>query len=265
MTGPRDRDPWFVRTRSGSAPAARLFLFPHAGGGASAFRGWQSAFPPDAELCAVQLPGREDRFTEPPYRRLAPLLDALADAIAPLLDVPFAFFGHSMGAAIAFELARRLRDAADRDVLFLALSAYSAPHGGSRPSARLHALADDELVRTLEAIGGMPPTMLETPDLLQIYLPVIRADFELCETWVPLPAAPLGCEIVVLGGLDDERVDDEDLAAWRRQTTGRCDVIRLPGGHFYTVTSRAQLLALLASRLRAPFAASAEKRTGARS
>jgi len=199
----------------------RVFVFHHAGGSASSYQ-LGKHFPADVEVCAVQLPGRESRFTERPVTAMDQVVDELTAAIRA--DLPFAFFGHSMGALIAFEVARQL--AADGpDHVFA--SAHRAPHLAD-PTV-LHGLDDDALADRLAATNPA----LADPELREIFLPILRADLTLCETYVHTPGEPLSCPITVFGGREDDIVTEAELRAWRQHTSAGFALRTFPGGHFY--------------------------------
>ncbi len=208
----------------------RLFCFPFAGGGASAFRMWVQRLPDVFEVCPVQLPGREGRLAEPPIHRMATLVPALAEGLRAHMDRPFAFFGHSMGAAMAFALAHHLESLGAPGPRHLFVSAGSAPshHDG----APLHRLADAELVEELRSLGGTPPEILADPEWLELLLPLMRADFELLETYCP-QGARVRCPISAFGGLHDGRVRRDRLEAWQSLTHGAFTLRMVPGEHFY--------------------------------
>jgi medium-chain acyl-[acyl-carrier-protein] hydrolase len=243
----RGPSPWlFLRPRPQPA-ALRLFCFPYSGAGASAFTAWAGEFPSDIEVCPVQLPGRETRLSEPPCRSLRELIPALARGLTPFLGRSFAFFGHSLGALVAFELARFLRRDPGLTPTWLFASAHRAPHlaGGGQ----VHRSSDATLARKLREINGTPAEVLENPELRALLFPILRADFELCETYAHEPGAPLSCPIAALGGLSDPHVDAEGLEAWRRHTSARLEVHRFPGDHFYLGPSRHALIRIIARRL----------------
>lgn len=213
----------------------RLFTFHHAGGAASGYL-WRRYFPEEIEVCAVQLPGRESRFMEAPFIRLGSVVTELTRVIASTMDLPFAFFGHSMGALIAFGVTRRL--AAERRPLpqRLFLSAHRAPH--LPPSEPIHGLPDAEF---LAQLADSRLARLNT-ELRELVLPIVRTDIAICETYEPMPAAPLPCPITVFGGETDEQVGEPELHAWARHTASDFDVRLFRGGHFY-LRGAEQLLA----------------------
>lgn len=231
---------WFVWPRKGEDAPLRLFCFPYSGAGASIYLPWAAALAPGIAACAVQLPGREARLAEPPFTRLAPLVAALEPEILPYLDRPFALFGHSMGALVAFELARSL---ARRGLApaHLFVSGHGAPHLPDR-GRRIHDLPEPEFVDALRRLGGTPPAVLEHAELREMLLPILRADFSVCETHAHQAGAPLDCPLTALGGLADVEVTKEELQAWQEQSCGAFTLHMFPGDHFYLHTARGLLL-----------------------
>lgn len=245
---PRTGNPWLYLPRPVARPRARLFCFPYAGGNAMAFRGWAEGLPADVELCAVQLPGRGSRFRERAITRLGALLDELERALAPGLDVPFALFGHSMGALIAYELACRLRDRGGPAPVHLFLSGRSAP--GLPPSEPPASdLPDAEFLDRLRRYGGTPEEVLAQPELMELLLPVLRADFTLIETWKDAGHAPLDVPFSVLGGLEDAGAGRDRLEGWRARTRSEFALRMLPGNHFFIQSAEATVLRILADAL----------------
>lgn len=225
-------------------PAARLRLvcFPYAGGAASAYRTWAAAMPSTVELWAVQLPGREERRPETPLVRLAPMVAESYSALAPVLEPPFAFFGHSMGALIAFELARRLPP------VKLFLSGCRGPHLPVRHS--LHTLSQPQLLADLRRLGGTHDAVLNDVDLMQALLPAIYADLEASETYVYEENGPrLRCPITALGGSQDPLASEHDLAAWSAETAGEFRLKMFSGGHFYFRNDPEALLRFVSGEL----------------
>lgn len=234
-------------------PGARLRLFclPFAGGGTIPFRAWPKALPPHVEALAVCPPGREDRLRERPLESLPPLVAGAARAIRPWLDHrPFVLYGHSLGALVSFELARALRDAAGREPALLAVSSRAAPDA-PLPTPLRH-LPDDRFVAALRArYDGIPAAVLAEPDLLAIFLPLLRADLAVLETYQYRPAAKLRCPVTVFGGARDPTVTPQALAGWRAHTDGAFRQHTLDGGHFFIQTDAARFLGLLAAELAA--------------
>jgi medium-chain acyl-[acyl-carrier-protein] hydrolase len=226
----------------------RLFCFPFAGGSASIYRLWSSELPEHVEVCAVQLPGRETRAKERLFTRLTPLVQALADGLSAAWTVPFAFYGHSLGARIAFELAREMRRRKAPAPAHLFVSGRRAPHIGE--SDPLHALNEAQLMVHLRALKGIPEAVLQEPELMAMFLPILRADFSVNEAEEYLSEPPLDCPISVFGGTEDPRCNRSQLDAWREHTQAAFSVDMLPGGHFFLQTARNRLLQLMSSTLR---------------
>lgn len=232
---------WVTCPRPNPRAYLRLFCFPYAGGAASAFCTWSDDLPRGVEVCPIQLPGRESRLGEPPFTRLAPLVQALAPAIRPYLDKPFAFFGHSMGATISFELARQLRQQDDPGPVHLFVSGSRAPQIPD-PDPPIHHLPEAEFVEELRRFNGTPELVLQNAELMQLFLPLLRADLALHEAYTYTADEPLDCPISAFGGLEDEEVSRDELAAWRDQTRGAFTLRIFPGDHFFLRSARALLL-----------------------
>jgi medium-chain acyl-[acyl-carrier-protein] hydrolase len=239
---------WVLFPRPNPAAALRLFCFHYAGGSAQAFHNWPADLPPSVEMGTFQLPGRGARLGEPHARRLAPLSRVAAQELLPYLDKPFVFFGHSLGALLCFETARILRRETHRQPAHLFVSACEAPHRRSREEL-LSGLPKSELVKKLREFGGAPAEALQNDELLDLMMPTIRADFELCETYEYHSEPPLECPMTIYGGLEDREVEAERLAAWSEMTVGTCEIRMFPGGHFYINSSRAIFLETFARDL----------------
>ena len=223
---------WLANRELCSSPRIRLFCFPYSGAGASIFRTWQNSFPPNIEICPVMLPGRESRLREPLYTELPPLVKAVADALAPYFNVPIAFFGHSMGALLSFELARYLRRHFQLQPVHLFISAHSAPHL-TRAETSVANLPEADFVTRLREMRGTDEAILACTELREIILPILRADFSVCETYEFLPDEPLDCPITVFGGLDDPYIKRDELDHWKTHTYGSFKLRMLPGNHFF--------------------------------
>lgn len=251
--GVRAGAPSLVRVRppaSARPPRLRLVCFPYAGGGAWTFRGWPGV-PADGEAWAVELPGHGARIAEPPVGDLEALVAPLARAIAPLADAPLALFGHSMGALLAFETARRLRAEAGVEPVHLFVAGREAPQlPEARPPA--HGLPDEELVAVLRDLDGTPSEVLEDAGMMALMLPVVRADFRLVETYRYRAEAPLGCPITAIGGADDARVRPAMLAPWREHTRAAFALHLVDGGHFFLPRAAPLVSRALEDALRAP-------------
>jgi surfactin synthase thioesterase subunit len=243
------QSPWVVRPRPNAAARARVFCFAHAGGGASAYRPWATDIAPDVEVCGVQLPGRESRWREPRFRSVSEVVPAIVRGLEPWLDRPFAMFGHSLGALLAFETAHALQEAGRRAPAHLFASAHRAPHRAN-PHPPMRHLADQAFIDEMcRRYGGVPKAVLESPELLALMLPCLRDDFTMFETYVHQGRAPLGCPITALGGDDDRFVTREELAGWSDHTAGAFAIQQMPGDHFYLQDRRADLARLVTMAL----------------
>ena len=227
-----DLDRWIPFRKPDPKARLRLFCFPYAGAGALIFRKWSDGLPRDIEVCPIQLPGRGTRLTEPPFTKLPCLIEALVRALDPLLDKPFAFFGHSLGALIGFELARQIRRQYGVHPVRLFASAGCAPQIPHRASP-IHTLPDKEFLAELRRLNGTPRELLDHEELMEVMLPILRADFALYETYLYSTEPPLNCPISTFGGLQDRRVNESDLEAWRSQTSASFSLRMFPGDHFF--------------------------------
>lgn len=239
---------WITCPSPNPAASLRLFCLPFAGGGASIFRGWDKALPPDVELCPIQLPGRENRLSEPPLADIAALAQHLAREILPFTDKPFALFGHSAGALAAFELTRTLRRLGAPMPRTLLLSAHRAPHLPLRRRP-LHGLTDAEFVKAVRSFGGTPQEVFAQKELVELILPALRADFTLCDHYKFTAEAPLPCPFVLYAGRQDTEVSPQEVEAWGEHTTEGARLRIFPGDHFFLRSDRDLLLRAMASVL----------------
>lgn len=239
--------PWIVIHRPKPQARLRLFCFPFAGGAASIFRTWGDELPADIEVCAVQLPGRESRRQEPLLRSVQQIVDALAKTIGPQLDRPFAFFGHSMGASVAFELARRLERQGDSGPVHVFVSAREAPHFPAKKGR--HTMSDELLTRELRQMGGTPEVVLRDAELMEMFLPIVRADLEVTDTYRYEPGPPLRCPLTALRGTADREIYEAEVEGWREYTSGAFTLHSIAAGHFFVGTHRAQVLGWVSETL----------------
>ncbi|MEM9216284.1 MAG: alpha/beta fold hydrolase [Cyanobacteria bacterium P01_F01_bin.150] len=226
----------------------RLFCFPFAGGGASAFRSWAAELAPMIELVCVQLPGRENRMGEAPITHLPHIIEQLKPAILPHLSVPYAFFGHSMGALIAFELVRSLRQTQHPLPLHLFISACGAPQLPRHDPPR-HTLAEPALRAELHRLKGTPTQVLNNNELMELLLPTIRADFSVVDTYAYQEQPSLTVPITVFGGEDDPEVSLEELTAWKTQATSDVAAHLFSGDHFFIQKVRSIILQVILATL----------------
>ena len=232
-----------------AGPGIPLVCLPYAGGGASIFRAWKRSPPPGIEICPLQLPGREGRLREAPHRCVETLVAEILPPLRPLIGRPFALFGHSMGALIAFELARRLRAEGAPVPAHLFVSGHRAPQLPNPRSPLAH-LPDAAFLAELRTrYDGVPAEVLRHPDLMALLLPCLRADLALVEDYQCDVAEPLACPISVYGGEDDPVANEAELAAWRAQTRGEFTLTRFAGTHFFIRSAREELLAALSREL----------------
>lgn len=245
-------DRWFGCLKPRQNPRLRLFCFPYAGGGAMIYRTWSDQLPSSVEVCPVALPGRERRMREAGFTRMAPLVDALVEALDPYLDdLPFAFFGHSMGSAIAYELCHRLRLDGRPQPKMLIASGRRAPHLTGDDKAD-YLLPDDAFIERLREMQGTPEEVLANRELMDLMVPLLKADFELIDTHGPTDFARLDLPIVACGGLQDGEVSRRELEAWGELTAGEFTLRLFEGGHFFLQeATKPRLMATLTHHLRA--------------
>jgi surfactin synthase thioesterase subunit len=231
--------------------AIRLYCFPHAGGAAASYVGWARALETSSlEVAAAQLPGRNGVPNETPCDDLDRLVEMFADAIEAMTDRPFAFFGHSLGALIAFEVARGLRKRHAPGPMHLFVSGAFAPQLPTDGAALRHIEDDTAFLEAVAAkYGGVPKIVLEQADLRSSVVPALRADLSLTETYVYRTAPPLECPISAYAGSADPIVSRERLARWREQTSGEFSSRLFDGHHFYLNRCRDALLTELTERL----------------
>lgn len=236
-------------------PGARLRLccFPYAGAGAWAFNSWVDRLPRDIqrdiELWAINYPGHHPAPRDSLFMGLAPLLDLLTPIIASQVRAPFAFFGHSMGALIGFELARELPAQGLSGPVHLVVSGHRAPQLPDR-HAPLRQLPDGQFLTAIGKLRGTPEAVLHDPELMELLLPVLRADLAICETYVYRRRDPLAASITAFGGNDDPRITRAELSGWRQQTSAPFSLHMFPGDHFFIQSAQALVLRILAQDLR---------------
>jgi medium-chain acyl-[acyl-carrier-protein] hydrolase len=240
---------WFVCPQANPGAETRLFLFPYAGGGPAAFGRWPAEFPSTIETRIAHYPGRGSRHNEAPIKQISALVESLFKAIHPLLDKPFAFFGHSLGGLVAFEVGRQLRlqNLPRPQILFV--SACGAPDIHD-PHPPIHALPEPAFLVSLQDLNGIPAEVLMVPELMELLLPTLRADFAAVETYEYIPNEyALDCPIIAFGGQDDPRVSSERLEGWAAHTNAGFKAQYFAGDHFFINTAREALIATIANEL----------------
>lgn len=240
---------WFVCPQANPEADTRLFIFPYAGGGPAVFNKWPAGLPNNIEVWIAHYPGRGSRYNEHPINRLETLVESIYQAIQPLLDKPFAFFGHSMGAWVAFELTRYLRQSNYPLPYILFVSASGAPHLPD-PHPPLHALADTEFLKSLQELNGIPVEVANRSEVIDLLLPTLRADIEAVEGYRYAPdGALLDVPILAYGGLDDPRVSREHLEGWASLTNASFESKYFPGDHFFINREKDLILRLITNEI----------------
>jgi medium-chain acyl-[acyl-carrier-protein] hydrolase len=231
----------FVIAKPRPEASSRLFCFPHAGGGPVVFHDWSQRFSAEIECVALQYAGRGQRLREQPVTSVEELVEELAESFAVLPDKPFAFYGHSFGGIVAFELARELRRRRLREPHSLFFGATRAPHL-ELPFPPIHGLVDREFIESMQTrYGGIPAAIYRDPELLAMFLPAMRADFTAYETYRFAPGEPLDLPITAFAGAEDKAIRAESVAQWALHTTADFNIEVLPGGHFFPATSGSEL------------------------
>lgn len=246
MTFARSRSAtWMKRPQPQPTAAVRLFCFAHSGADASVFRNWPEQLPVNIDVCAIQLPGREDRVNERPFVSFTALVETLAAVIDN--DRPFAFFAYSSGALLAFEVARELRRRGRPEPALLPVSGSSAPNVDN-PEPPISRLPDAQFVGELRRLNGTPEIVLRDAELMELLLPTLRADFALYESYEYVPEPPLQCPIVAFGGLDDARIPPVKVDQWSAHTSDR-----FPGTHLFIRNQTPVLMQAIGLELRRTF------------
>ncbi|MCX2953673.1 thioesterase II family protein [Lentzea sp. NEAU-D7] len=225
----------------------RLFCFPHAGASAAVYAGWRTAGNGDPAICPVQLPGRAARGRETPHHDPEALADDVISGLGAELTGDYALFGHSVGALVAYLVARRIVERGGQPPRHLFVSGRPAPQ---LPNTRreLRALPTDDLVGELRALGGLPDVLLKERSLLELFLPLLRADMSVNETYRHVPGPPLPIPLTVFGGTDDPRAEHAELAAWQELSADSA-LVTYPGGHFYLEDRVPEMLEVVRGRM----------------
>ena len=243
--------PWLTRFVPRPNARVRLVCFSYAGGGSAVYRPFSMSLPESVEVVGVLLPGRERRLREPALTSITAIVEGVLPALAPELDRPYAFFGHSMGAMVAYEVAREMPNRGLPSPGHLFVSGRRAPHL-QEPDPPLSHLSDEAFVEAIDRrYGGIPAEILQHRDILELLLPALRADMAAIEAHRHSPGPTLPCPITLFGGHDDPRAGPDVLAPWQEQTQDRTLMRHFAGGHFYfnDAAVRGQLLAEVARQL----------------
>ena len=239
---------WILR-RPGQQAALRLFCFCYAGGNAAVYLPWQTALGQQIEVCAVQLPGRGARFSEPLLQDIDSVVPAIIQAMTPLLDRPFAFFGHSLGALLAYETTHHLQERGAPMPHHLVVSGAQGPRLRT-PKRQLHLLDDAELICELKRYAGTPDEVLESPELLALILPILRADFHMAFKYTGRERPPLPVPITVFAGRDDEFDSKAQYEDWFNDTSLQGELHWFDGGHFFINSAKDLVLERLSTLLK---------------
>lgn len=239
---------WLAHWRPNSQAKIRLFCFPYAGGSAAIFRTWADSLPGFIEVCPVELPGRGARLREEPVPGFSRLIQLAASGLQAFINLPYAFFGHSLGALIAFELARYYRKQGMPGPVHFFASGHTAP---DFPEVHppIHQLPDAEFLAELRSLNGTPDAVIANQELMELLLPLLRADFALNETYVCDAEAPLDLPFSVYGGLRDRDVTRTSLEAWQKHTRSTFTLQMFNGDHFFIQQNQHTLLEMVAREL----------------
>jgi len=226
----------------------RLFCFPYAGGTAAVFRNWPRYLPSEIEVCAILYAGRGSRLAEPLSEDVVDVINGVYSDLQPFLKKPFAFFGHSMGALVSYEFARRLQRERQPEPFQLFVSGCTAPHLRDLAEPTYN-LPESEFIAELRRLQGTPAEVLDNAELMQFMMPIIRTDFKASQTYRYIPGPLLECPIRAFGGLKDETVPREKVEAWTEHTSGSFRAQMLPGDHFFLNTSQSLLTTIIAQEM----------------
>lgn len=239
---------WITCTAPNPNAALRLFCLPYAGGGSVIFHHWPKELPPTIEVCAVKLPGRESRIAESPFVSMTPLVQAMAEGLTPYLDRPFALFGHSLGGSVGYELVQELQRQHRPAPVHLMVSAARAPHRPSR-RAPIHHLPTEAFIDRLRDYAGTPEQVLSNDALMELLMPVLRADFTISDTYTQTAMTPVTCPITAFCGSQDDVVPPEDVEAWQPYTHHAFTLHTIMGNHFFISSARSELIAAIRQTL----------------
>ncbi len=241
-------DRWFLCPEPNPKAKMRIFCLHYAGGGASMYHSWKKAFSDDVELWAIQLPGRESRYSEPRIQSLSDLVKMIVDVLQPLVDKPFAIFGYSMGALLAFEITRELRSRGEPQPVHLFLASATAPHL-PKVYPPLAQLPEDELIDQVRYYFQPPEEIWQNAELLELILPILRDDLSVIESHQHVEQKRLDCSIDVYIGLNDRSAPVNDAQAWSEYSNTTFQLTGFQGGHFFWETESTKLMEKVHLRL----------------
>ncbi|MBP0011788.1 MAG: thioesterase [Roseofilum sp. SBFL] len=225
----------------------RLFCFPYAGGSAAIFRDWHQELPETIEVCPVELPGRSSRMREPLFEEMSSLIESLGAGLRSYLDKPYVVFGHSFGALVSFELACYCREHHYRLPDCLLVSGRQAPH--LLDPSPMHALPKEDFIEQIKRLNGTPQEIMQNPEMMELLVPILRADLKVDETYRYTPKAPLDIPVAVFGGEQDSEASRTQLEAWSQHGSCEFSLQMFPGDHFFINTERSHLLQTLSKKL----------------
>jgi medium-chain acyl-[acyl-carrier-protein] hydrolase len=248
MSDPLLSEHWWIASPSAGGSRLNLYCFPYAGAAASLFRNWQPSMN-SIQVRSIQLPGRASRLNEKPAADIATIVPRLSATIARSADRPFALFGYSLGAILCFEVARWLRRYGSVTPVHLCVAASKAPHVQEETPSK-YDRSDEAILERLRALNGTPDDVLDDDDMMQLLLPVIRADFEMADLYTYYHEPPLECPITVFGGSEDAEITRDMLMEWRKHTSSTFGVRVYPGGHLFIHDHERELVADVKALLR---------------
>ncbi|MDN3487082.1 alpha/beta fold hydrolase [Pseudoalteromonas sp. APC 3224] len=232
---------WFTKFQPKLAPQLRLICFPYAGGSASTFYSWASKLPACVELVAIQLPGRGNRFNESPYSNMDDLIQSLLVDFKSIMDKPYILFGHSLGSRVAFELMNQIKQEDLRLPIHFVASGSKGPNCHPRKEP-IHHLPAKEFIHELSNLNGTPKEVLKNKEIMELYLPTLRADFQMAHEYIYKCDDVFNCPISVLGGEQDIDITLSDLESWGKHFQAPYNVHILPGDHFFVDSHSEQVL-----------------------
>lgn len=223
---------WFLVSRPKKEAEYRLFCFPYAGGSATVYNAWNDLLPDHVELVAIQPPGRANRWNEKLHTSVKEMVDDLISAIPAWLDRPYMIYGHSLGSAVAFETLHALEQRKLRLPLRFFAGARRAPHCPPRIPP-IHDYPLEEFKSEVKKLNGTPDSILENPDIMEIFVPVLRTDLKAAYAYHRAPSSKINCEVSIFGGAGDDKVVQEDLIGWQEHFSTTMDMHIFDGGHFF--------------------------------